>query len=86
MIILMCTFLFCEPRRGDFYFAFLMCCLFCINDLFYVRLFVLFCEPKCEVFWFCVFGGLGVLTCFGQMINLMYLVLGFDICLDSFFF
>ena len=30
--------------------------------------------------------GLGVLTCFGQMINLMYLVLGFDICLDFFFF
>ena len=29
---------------------------------------------------------LGVLTCFGQMINFMYLVLGFDICLDFFFF
>ena len=31
---------------------------FCLNDHFDVRLFVLFCEPKCEVFWFC---GLGVL-------------------------
>ena len=44
--------LFCEPRRGDFYFAVLVCCLFGINDLFDVRLFVLFCEPRCGDFDF----------------------------------
>ena len=42
---------------GFAFLAVLACCLFCINDLFDVHLFVLFCEPKCEVFWFCVFGG-----------------------------
>ena len=59
MIFLMCafSFCFCQPSRGDFYFAVLVCCLFGINDHFDVRLFVLFCEPKCEVFWFRVFGG-----------------------------
>ena len=41
-----------EPRRGDFYFAVLMCCLFGINDLFDVNLFVLFRQPRCGDFYF----------------------------------
>ena len=55
MIFLMHLFvLFREPRRGDFYFAVLMCCLFGINDLFDVHLFVLFCEPRRGDFDFAV--------------------------------
>ena len=37
------------PSCGDFYFAVLVCCLFCINDLFDVHLFV-FASRGAEIF------------------------------------
>ena len=40
--------LFCEPPRGDFYFAVLVCFLFAINNLFDVRLCFVFASRGAE--------------------------------------